>query len=97
MKSNIDESLNMLKQLEMRLKNQKSHTTPLSRKKESEQTTHPEKLWGEKLISDYESTGQALQKQNQQLKKYVRKLLKMNDYLKNQLIQGDYHRKTKDP
>lgn len=53
------------------------------------------KPWGEKLVTAYEEESSALMQENRKLKKYVNMLLKMNDYLKSQLVKSDFYKMPK--
>lgn len=71
--------------------------TACKTEQEESEVREIKKPWGEKLITAYEESSNALEEENRQLKKYVNKLLKMNDYLKNQLVRQDaYANKYKD-
>jgi hypothetical protein len=91
-RSGIDESLNLLKDLEVKLKANQKDRTDLPRAKaeniQGEVRTN-KKEWGEKLVTAYESENDTLLKENRKLKQYVNMLLKMNDYLKNQLVRKE--------
>lgn len=90
MRSNIDDSLNLLKELEVKLKNKVPESKSYRFKtQQDEPTPKRDQPWGEKLVSAYEHIEGKLEEENKQLKKYINKLIRMNDYLKNQLIRGE--------